>query len=129
MNTYTNVVHPKKKVDQTTRIKSVTIIVVVLALIAVAAVTAYLTYQPVIVAKNTSPIPFSHALEMQYAQPWLDTQNTPVITYGNALELQYAQPWLQKAKLSIAATGRELPIDCNVNLEMLYACKYGYSRP
>ena len=129
MNTYTNDMHPKKKVDQTTRIKSVTIIVVMLALIAVATIAAYSTFRPVVVAKNNPSAAFSNALEMQYAQPWLDAQNKPVVKYGNALELQYAQPWLQKAELSNAVTGREMPIDCNVNLEMLYACKYGYSHP
>lgn len=129
MNTFTNVLHPKKKVDQTPRITSVAIIIAVLALITVAAIAVYLAHRPAVVVESNPSVLFSNALEMQYAQPWLDAQNKLGIAYSNALELQYAQPWLQKAKQSIAAAGHEMPVDCNVNLEMLYACKYGYGHP
>ena len=58
MNTYTNVMHPKKKVDQTTRIKAVTMIVVVLALITVA---AYVTHRLPAVAGSNPSVPFRKA--------------------------------------------------------------------
>ena len=155
MNMYTNSMHPKKKAYRTAGNKlfhSSALTTVVLALVIFVALAVYIANRPTTVAQNHPAPPYSNALEMQYAQPWLtaqnkpvvaytnalemqyaqpwlDAQNKPVVKYGNALELQYAQPWLQKAELSNAVTGREMLIDCNVNLEMLYACKYGYSHP
>jgi hypothetical protein len=51
-------------------------------------------------ASTTSPALYTHALEMQYAKPWLDVQRSPatVLEYTNALELAYAQPWLDAHK-------------------------------
>lgn len=49
--------------------------------------------------KHTAVIPYSDALAMQYAQPWLDAQKrTAVIPYSDALAMQYAQPWLDSQK-------------------------------
>jgi hypothetical protein len=50
--------------------------------------------QPWLDTQNKGTIPFSNAIEVQYAQPWLDAQNKAAIPFSNALEMQYAQPWL-----------------------------------
>ena len=97
------------------------------ALIAVATLAIYTANQSD-VAENNLSVPYSNALELQYARPWLEAQNKPVVVYGNALELQYAQPWLDAAQRLVAVTGRN-PLDCGSSLEMFYACQYGYGRP
>ena len=62
----------------------------------------------------------------------LEAQNKPVVVYGNALELQYAQPWLDKANLPIAVTGaaqEQISLICSSSTDMFYVCKYGYDLP
>jgi len=62
----------------------------------------------------------------------LEAQNRPVVAYSNALELQYAQPWLDKANLPIAVTGNaqeQIPFICSSSSHMFYVCKYGYGLP
>jgi len=131
MNTYTNSMHPKKKVYRTAGNKlfhNSAITTVVLALVILVAVAVYMVNRPTVVAENHPALPYSNALEMQYAQPWLDAQKKPVVVYGNALELQYAQLW----QTSIVVTDNsqeQILRNCQSSLEMLYACKYGYGRP
>lgn len=131
MNTYTNSMHPKKKAHRTAGNKlfhNSALTTVVLALVIFVALAVYIANRPTTVAQNHPALPYSNALEMQYAQPWLDTQNRPIVVYGNALELQYAQPW--QTPIAVTGNGQEqiLP-NCQSSLEMLYACKYGYGRP
>ena len=131
MNTYTNSMHPKKKTYRTAGNKlfhNSALTTVVLALVIFVALAVYIANRPTVVAQNDPALPYSNALELQYAQPWLDTQNRPIVVYGNALELQYAQPW--QTPIAVTGNGQEqiLP-NCQSSLEMLYACKYGYGRP
>ena len=131
MNMYTNSMHPKKKAYRTAGNKlfhNSALTTVVLALVIFVALAVYIANRPTTVAQNHPALPYSNALEMQYAQPWLDTQNRPIVVYGNALELQYAQPW--QTPIAVTGNGQEqiLP-NCQSSLEMLYACKYGYGRP
>ena len=71
-------------------------------------------------AKSAAPaVRYSEALAMQYAQPWLDKQKVEaasVVQYSDALSLQYAQPWLDKQQTQ----------SCNGRLDMMYACRHGY---
>lgn len=71
-------------------------------------------------AKNATltPVVYSDALAMQYAQPWLDKAKAavPIIRYSDALERQYAQPWLDKQKVEAAPL-----IPYSNALEMQYA--------
>ena len=132
MNTHTNALQPKNKFHRTTRnnlFQSTAIITAILALVTVAAIAIYMANRPVVVVESNSAVPYSNALEMQYAQPWLGEHNKPVAAYGNALEMQYAQPWLQKTNPLIAVTGSEMPLDCHSSLETFYTCKYGYGHP
>lgn len=71
--------------------------------------------------KNTAPVPYSDALEMQYAQPWLDKQmrETAVNRYNNALEMQYAQPWLDAQKDNAG-------IQYGNGMALFYALQNGY---
>src|SRR5919108_2088261 len=145
MNTYTNSVHPKKVVSQTTRnrlFNNSVSITVVLALVIAAVTAIYMANRPV-AAENNPSVTYSNALEMQYAQPWLDAQNKPVVAYSNALELQYAQPWLDVQSNLIVSYGNALELqyaqpwldaqqqillNCHSSLEILYACQNGYDR-
>ncbi|GAB4577737.1 MAG: hypothetical protein Fur0022_04680 [Anaerolineales bacterium] len=72
--------------------------------------------QPWLDEQNKPVIPYSNALEMQYAQPWLDAQAETDIPYSNALEMQYAQPWLDAQK----------SLDCPSRLDLFYACQNGW---
>jgi len=146
MNTYTNSVHPKKVVSQTARnrrFNNTASITVVLAFVIAAATAIYMANRPA-AAENNPSVTYSNALEMQYAQPWLDAQNKPVVAYSNALELQYAQPWLDAQSKPIVSYGNALELqyaqpwldaqqqillNCHSSLEMLYACQNGYGRP
>ena len=123
MNTYTNSMHPKKVVAQPTRnrlFQNTAGLTVALVLIVVAVTAIYLANRPV-AATNSPTVTYGNALEMQYAQPWLDAQNKSAVEYGNALEMQYAQPWLDAQQ--------QVLINCHSSLEMLYACQNGYGRP
>ena len=130
MNTHANALHPEKKAHRTTRnhlFPNIAILTVILTLVAV-----YIANWSAVAAENNLAIPYGNALEMQYAQPWLEAQKKSVVAYGNALELQYAQPWLDKAERPIVVTGNrqeQIPSNCSSSMEMLYACKYGYSHP
>ena len=62
-------------------------------------------------------VPYSNPLEMQYAQPWLNVQEAAVnVPYSNALEMQYAQPWLNVQKAAES---------CPAGLDFFYACQNG----
>jgi hypothetical protein len=181
MNTYTNTTHPAKKVDRTAHnplFSNIAILTILLTLVTVTAIAVYIDNQPVVAAETNVAVPYSNALEMQYARPWLEAQNRPVVTYGtalelqyaeawleaqrklviiygnalemqyaqpwleaqnqpvveygNALELQYAQPWLDEAELPRVVAGNsqeQIPLSCSQSMEMLYACKFGFSLP
>lgn len=119
MNTYTNSMHPKKAVSQTSRnrlFQNTSSMTVILALVIVTVTAIYLTSRPV-AAENNPSVAYGNALEMQYAQPWLDAQQKSIVAYGNALELQYAQPWIDAQQQILS--------NCHSSLEMLYACQYG----
>ena len=118
MNTFTNSMHPKKVASQASRnrpFQNMSGLIIVLAL-AIVAVTAINQANRLVAAENSPAIAYSNALEMQYAQPWIDAQNKPAISFGNALELQYAQPWLD---------AQQSQLNCHSSLEMMYACQYG----
>jgi hypothetical protein len=73
-------------------------------------------------ASNVTTVPYSSALEMQYAQPWLDKQSVeavPSAAYSEALALFYAQPWLEAGRTN----------SCNGRLDLIYACQYGNWQP
>ena len=155
MNTYTNALHPKKEGHQTARnsmFHNTAIVTIIMVLVTTVAVAAYIASRSAVAAERGLAVPYSNALEMQYARPWLeahnrpvvvysnalelqyarpwlDAQNKPVVRYSNALELQYAQPWLDKAELGIAVTGNAQELNCSSSLEMLYACKFGFGLP
>jgi hypothetical protein len=157
MNTYTNAVRPEEKADRTTHKNSsrtMAIMAFALALVILSIIATYTANRP-IVGENNLAVPYSNALELQYARPWLEAQNKPaveygnalelqyarpwlevqnkpVVFYGNALEMQYAQPWLDQAQQLIAVTGsvqEQNALDCGSSLEMFYGCKYGDGRP
>ena len=133
MNTYTNSTHPEKKIDRTAGnelFHNSALMAIVLALVLFVAVAVYAASRTTAVRQNNPALPYSNALGMQYAQPWLAAQNKPVAPYSNALELQYAQPWLDAQKKLIVVTGNSMTArDCHSSIEMLYACKYGNGRP
>jgi hypothetical protein len=158
MNTYTNALHPKKEGHRTARISmfhNTAIVTIIVVLVTTVAVAAYIASRPAVAAEKGLAVPYSNALEMQYARPWLEpqnkpvaaygnalelqyarpwleSQNKPVVVYGNALELQYAQPWLDQAEPLIVVTGtaqERIPLNCSSSMEMLYACKSGYGLP
>ena len=135
MNTYTNAIHPKQDGHRTARnnmFQNTAIVTILLVLITTVAIAAYIASRPAVAAEKGLAVPYSNALEMQYARPWLEAQNKPVAAYGNALELQYAQPWLDKAERLIVVTGNaqeQIPLICSSSMEMLYACKSGYGLP
>jgi hypothetical protein len=134
MNTYTNAVRPEEKADRTTHKNSsrtMAIMAFALALVILSIIATYTANRP-IVGENNLAVPYSNALELQYARPWLEAQNKPAVEYGNALEMQYAQPWLDQAQQLIAVTGsvqEQNALDCGSSLEMFYGCKYGDGRP
>jgi hypothetical protein len=146
--------HTGKKVSRTTGnglFPNSAITTIGLALVMLVAFAVSIVNRQTAATQNHSPLPYSNALEMQYAQPWLTAQNKPVIAYSNALELQYAQPWLEAQKKPVVFYGNALELqyaqpwltpsvivdnsqeeivrNCNSSLEMLYACKYGYRLP
>ena len=158
MNTFTNAMHPKKEGYRTAPNKlfhNTAIVTIILVLVTTIAIAVYIASRPAAAAENGLAVPYSNALELQYARPWLETQNKPVVVYsnalelqyaqpwlapqskpvvayGNALELQYAQPWLEKAGRPIVVTGNaqeQIPLNCSSSMEMLYACKYGTGLP
>lgn len=155
MNTYTNTMHPEKKVHQTARNRlfpNLAILTIILTLVSAAAIAVYINNRSAMAAEDNRAVPYSNALEMQYARPWLEVRNKPVVTYSNALELQYArpwleaenrpavtysnalelqyaQPWLDRAE-GVTGNGQgQIPLNCSSSIEMLYACKFGYGLP
>jgi hypothetical protein len=97
MNTYTNTINPKKEAQPAARshlFLNTAIVAIILTLVTAAAVAIFIANRSTAAAEDHRAIPYSNALEMQYAQPWLESQNKPVAAYSNALELQYVQPWL-----------------------------------
>ena len=157
MNTYTNTMHPEKKVDPAAHndlFPKIAILIITFMLVTALATAVYIDRQSVAAAENNLAVPYGNALEMQYARPWLEAQSKPVVAYSNALELQYARPWLQaqkqpavvysnalelqyaqpwldKSARSIAAHANQdqIPLRCSSSMEMLYACKYGVGLP
>lgn len=158
MNTYTNAIHPKEEGHRTARnnpLHNTALVAILLVLVTTVAIAAYIASRPAVAAEKGLAVPYSNALEMQYARPWLEPQNKPVAAYGNALELQYArpwlevqnkpvvaysdalelqyaQPWLDKAERLIVVTGNaqeQIPLNCSRSMEMLYACKAGFGLP
>ena len=116
MNTYTNSIHPKKEAQRTARndpFHNPAIIALTLTLVTTVALAIFIANRPVVAAENPKAVPYSNALEMQYARPWLEDQKKPVVTYSNALELQYARPWLEAQKKPVVEYGNAM--------DMLYA--------
>ena len=75
--------------------------------------------QSTAISSNVETIAYNNALEMQYAQPWLNAQSVkiaPAVQYTDALAMQYAQPWLDAQ--SIDATSAVKYTD---SLAMQYA--------
>ena len=131
MNTYTKTMHPEKKAPQVARnhlFPNLALLTILLTLVAAAATVIFIANRPAVAAEDNRAVPYSNALELQYARPWLEAQNKPVVAYSNALELQYARPWLDKAEQSMAAQ-KQTPLNCSSSMEMLYACKYGSGLP
>ena len=158
MNTYTKTMNPKKKVQPAARnnlFPNTAILAAILTLVIAVTLGVFIANHSAMAAEDNRAVPYSNALEMQYARPWLEAENKPVvaysnalelqyarpwleaenkpvITYGNALELQYAQPWLDKRELSITVTRNvqeESELNCSSTIEMLYACKFGFGLP
>ena len=108
MNTYTNAGQPKKGVHRTARnhlFHYTTIVAVILTLVTAGAIAT--SHRAAIAAENNIAVPYSNALELQYAQPWLDKANL-VVTVN---------------------TQEQVPLNCSSSMEMLYACKSGYGLP
>jgi hypothetical protein len=113
MNTYTNTMHPKKESDRTARahpFQNPAIVTIVLTLVAAIAVAAFIANRSAAAANNNPAVPYSNALELQYARPWLETQKKSVAQYGNALELQYARPWLERQNKPAASYSNTLEL-------------------
>jgi hypothetical protein len=113
MNTFTNAMHPKKEAHRTSGnhlFQNPVIVTIVLTLVAAIAVAGFIANLSVGTVKNNSAVPYSNALEMQYARPWLETQKKSVAQYGNALELQYARPWLEAQNKPVATYGNALEL-------------------
>jgi hypothetical protein len=112
MNTYTNAVHPEETADRTAHKNSsntTAIMTIALALVTLAVIATYTANQAVVSA-NDPTVPYSNALELQYARPWLEAQNKPAVGYSNALELQYAQPWLEAQNKPVSAYSNALEL-------------------
>ena len=155
MNTYTNVIHPKKEAHRTASnslLHNTAIVTILLVLVTTVAIAVYIASRQAVATENGLAVPYSNALEMQYArpwleardrpvvaysnalelqyaQPWIDAQNKPSVTFGNALEMLYAQPWLEKVERPIVVAGNAQEINCSSSMEMLYACRAGYGLP
>lgn len=147
MSTFTNTMQPEKKVAPSARnsiFRTAAILTVIFVVATAAAIGIFLANRSTAAAENNVAVPYSNALELQYAQPWLEAQNKPVVTYSNALEMQYARPWLEAQNKSVVEYSNALemqyarpwldaqekfPLNCSSSLEMFYACKYGYGLP
>jgi hypothetical protein len=127
--------HPKKGGYRTAPnqlFHNTAILTIILVLVTMIAIAIYIASRPAVAAENGLAVPYSNALELQYARPWLEAQNKPVVVYSNALELQYAQPWLDKAeRLTVVTdnTQEQISLNCSSGMEMLHACKAGYGLP
>ena len=114
MNTYTDTIQPKKQADRAARTNSFqnpAIVTIILTLVAAIAVAVFIANRPAAAAEIHSAVTYSNALELQYAQPWLERQNKPIAAYSNALELQYARPWLEtQSNKSVATYGNALEL-------------------
>lgn len=147
MSTYTNTMQPEKKVApnaRNRRFQNVATLAALLMLVVAVAIGVFLANGSAVAAENNLAVPYSNALELQYARPWLEAQNKPAVAFSNALELQYAQPWLDAQQKPIVVYGNalelqyarpwldaqeQLSLNCSSSIEMLYACKYGYGLP
>jgi type VI protein secretion system component VasK len=113
MNTYTNTMNPKKKVQPTPRshlFPNTAMIAVILTLVTAVAVAIFIANRSAAAAEDHRAIPYSNSLEMQYARPWLDARNKAVVKYSNALEMQYAQPWLENKNNPVVSFGNALEL-------------------
>lgn len=111
MNTYTNVIHPKKEAHRTASnslLHNTAIVTILLVLVTTVAIAVYIASRQAVATENGLAVPYSNALEMQYARPWLEARDRPVVAYSNALELQYAQPWLDAQNKSVAVYSNAL---------------------
>jgi hypothetical protein len=111
MSTHTNVIRPESKINRNTRNNIWTIVTVALVLVTAVAITSAVTSQQV--AETSPAVAYSNALELQYAQPWIDAQNKSAVAFGNALEMQYAQPFIDAQNRPAVAYSN--------SLEMQYA--------
>ena len=113
MNTFTNAIRPKKEAHRTSGnhlFQNPAIATILLTLVAAIALAVFIANRSVGAVKNNPAVPYNNALEMQYAQPWLETQKKSVAQYGNALELQYAQPWLEAQNKPVVTYGNALEL-------------------
>jgi hypothetical protein len=53
-------------------------------------------------------VPYNNALELQYAQPYLNNSAANSVPFGNALEMQYAQPYLNNSAVNSVPFGNAL---------------------
>ena len=120
MSTPTNVTHHKsiaagKHIEEKHTHRFAFIVIGVVALTLAAAIYLNLPKASTneAVGAIAPSVPYSHALEMQYAQPWLNAMNRVTVTYGNAMAMQYAQPWLDAMK--------KTNVTCGNSMEMQYA--------
>lgn len=98
------------------------ITIILLAALVITLITVQSRNSQAAESASAQPVVYSNALEMQYAQPWLDKQKVevaPAVQYSHALEMQYAQPWLEKQQNQ----------NCNGRLDEIYACQYGNWQP
>ncbi len=105
MNIYTNTMNQKKAAHSPARnsqFRKAAALTAIVMLVAAVVIGAFIANRSA-VAANTLAVPYSNALELQYAKPWLEAQNKPVVAFSNAMEMQYAQPWLEaQPKTAIA---------------------------
>ena len=112
MNTYTNAIHPRKEGYRTAcndLIHNTAIVTIIVVLVAMIAMAVYIANRPAVAAENGLAAPYSNALEMQYARPWLAQAERLIVVTGNAQE--------------------QIPLRCSRSMEILYACKSGYRLP
>jgi len=145
-----NVIHSAEVISRQTnrhRPALFLITIILLAALVITLITVQSRNSQAAESASAQPVVYSNALEMQYAQPWLDNAQAaaPLVAYSNALEMQYAQPWLDKQKVEVAPAAqyshalemqyaqpwldKQQSQNCNGRLDEMYACQYGNWQP
>jgi hypothetical protein len=113
MNTYTDAMNPKQEAHQASRTSLFShpaILAIIVTLVITVAIGVFIANRSAVAAEDARAVPYSNALEMQYARPWLEAHNRPVSAYSNALELQYAQPWMEAQNKPVVAYSNALEL-------------------